>query len=53
MLTELEQSTLVVQIKGSVQDSVWAPEFDTKCLKKAEMRVEVNSLNILIVVLGF
>ena len=35
-LTELEQSTPVVQIKGSVRDSEWIPEFDLKHPKKAE-----------------
>ena len=34
-VTELELSTLVNQIKGSVQSSAWAPEFDMKHLKKA------------------
>ena len=34
-LTEMEQSTDVVQIKGSVLDPVGAPEFDKKHLKKA------------------
>ena len=34
-LTELEQSPPPVdQIKGTIRDSVWTPEFDMKHLKK-------------------
>ena len=33
-LTELKQSTPVVQINGSVWDSLWTPEFEMKHLKK-------------------
>ena len=42
MLTELEQSTPVVQIKGSVRDSVWIPEFDMKHVKTAEGHIDRN-----------
>ena len=47
-------STSMVQIKGSIQDSVWTPEFDMKNLKKADWpkhdynnKDEVNSPSIL------
>ena len=53
----MEQSTPVVQMKGSIQDSVWTAEFDMKHPKKTEGYIgrkvvsitkdEVNSLNIL------
>ena len=57
-LTDLEQFTPGVQIKGSVRDSVWTPEFDIKHLKKAKghigrnfviitINIWVNSPNIL------
>ena len=35
-------STPVVQIKGSVQDSVWTPEFDMKHLMKAKGHIGRN-----------
>ena len=53
----MEQSTLVVQMKDSVWDSVWTPEFEMKHLKKAEGHIgrdveynnkdKINSPNIL------
>ena len=47
-LTELEQSTSVDWIQGSVWSSVWAPEFSKKHLKKAEGHIDRNVLNITI-----
>ena len=47
-VTELEQSTPVVQRKRSVQDSVWTPEFDMKHLKKAEEHISQNVVSITI-----
>ena len=47
-LTELEQSTLVVQIKVSVRHSVRIPEFDMKHLKKAEGYISRNVVSITI-----
>ena len=57
-LIEFKQSTPVVQINSSVQDSVWTSEFDMKHMKKAKghiarnvviitIKMGVNSLNIL------
>ena len=57
-LTELKQSTPVVQIKDSARYSMWTPEFDMKHLKKAEWHIgwnvviitnndKINSPNIL------
>ena len=42
VLTELEQSPPAVQIKGSLWDFVWTPEFDMKYLKKAEGYISWN-----------
>ena len=47
-LIELEQSTFVVQIKGSVRDSVWALKFDMKHPKKAEWHIGRNVVSITI-----
>ena len=44
--TELEQSTPVDQIKGSVWDSVWVPEFNMKHLKKAKGHIGQDALSI-------
>ena len=57
-LTELEQSTVVVQINGSVQDTLWTPEIDMKHMKRVEGHIarkcfehnnkdDFNSLNII------
>ena len=45
-LTELEQSTPVVQIKGLVRDSVWTTEFKMKDLKKAGGHIGQNIMSI-------
>ena len=47
-LTELEQSTLVVQINGPVQDTLWTPEIDMKHLKQVEGHIARNVLSIAI-----
>ena len=39
---ELEQSIPVVQIKGSLRDSVWTSEFHIKYLKKAKGHIGQN-----------
>ena len=41
-LKESEQSTPVVQIKGSVRDSMWTPKFNMKHLKTAERHSNRN-----------
>ena len=46
--TELEQSTTDVQIKGSLQDSMWTPEFDMKHLKKAKGHINWNVVSMTI-----
>ena len=43
---ELEQSTFVDLIKGSVWSSVWVPEFDMKHLKKTEECIGRNIVSI-------
>ena len=47
-LIGLEQSTPVVQIKGSVRDSAWTLEFDMKNRKKAEGHIGRNIVSITI-----
>ena len=37
-----------VQIKGSVRDSVWTPEFDMEHLKKAEGHINRSLVSITI-----
>ena len=44
--TELEQSSSGDQIKGSVWDSVWVPEFNMKHLKKAKGHIGQDVMNI-------
>ena len=45
-LTELKQSSPVVQIKGSVKDSLRVPEFDMKHPKKDEGHIGRNFMII-------
>ena len=40
--------TVAGQIEGSVLDSEWTPEFDMKDLKKDEIRIGWNMMNITI-----
>ena len=48
MVKQLEQSTPMDQIKGSVQDSVLTPEFDMEHLKKAKGHTDRNIMCITI-----
>ena len=48
IVKKIEQSTLMVQVKGSVQDSVWTPKFNMKHLKKAEGHISQNVVIITI-----
>ena len=45
---ELEQSAPLIQINGSVRDSVWTPEFDMKHVKKVEGHIDQNLVSVTI-----
>ena len=48
MATEMEQSTSVLQTKGSAWDSVWASNFRIKQQKKAEGYIGRNDISMTI-----
>ena len=46
MVNRIETGIPLVEIKGSVQDSMQTPEFDMKYLKKAEGYADRNVVSI-------
>ena len=48
MVNLTETVTPMVQIKGSVLDCVWTPEFDMRHLKKSEEHIDRNVVRITI-----